>query len=172
MERVTLPGLPEKRAADYQLDGFDPPRFARVKYTPQESKPDRAQIECQAFEVDAAGNFVAIPNGPKAGEPSRTSGTIHVISISGVGDTHTLQPGWVRVVGDYSPTPNEAQSGLPEGAQILEALPASGGIGDHVYVAPTLYRWDVGMVESTMRAKAEELAGLIRNSTAIANFEL
>lgn len=167
MDKVTLPGLPDKRAADYQLDGFDPPRFARVKYVPQESKPDRAQIECQAFEVDAQGNFVAWN-----GEPSRTSGSIHVIAKSGIGDTHTLQPGFVRVVGDYAEDPGVGQDALPEGTVVLESLPPTGAPGDQVYVAPTLYRWDVGMLETIMRGKAEELAGLIRNSEAIGNFEI
>lgn len=162
-----IPNLPARRAAHFQLDGFDPPRYARVVYVPQESKPDRAQIEVQAFEVDADGNFVAWN-----GVPSRTSGTIHVIALSGMGDTHTLQPGWVRVVGDYSPTPSEGQEPLPEGAQTVAELPASGAIGDQVYVAPSLYRWDMGDVERILLGKAEELAGLIRNSAAIANFEL
>lgn len=162
MERVTLPGLPAKRAADYQLDGFDPPRYARVIYTPQESKPDRKMIEAQAFEVDANGNFVAnVVNGM----PSRTAGTIHVISISGIGDTHTLQPGWVRVVGTYH------EENLPTGA-VIGTLPATGNVGDMVFTGEHLYRYDAGMLEGVLQTKANELAQLLRNSTAIGDFEL
>ena len=162
MERVNLPNLPASRAADYRLDDFNPPRFARVIYTPQESKPDRKMIEVQAFEVDAAGVFVPAPNGM----PSRTSGSVHVISVSGIGDTHTLQPGWVRVVGDYN------IDTMPENAVAALALPISGSVGDLVYVEPTLYRWSEGMLEDIMKGKASELAGLLRNSLALGDFEL
>lgn len=170
MERVTLPNAPAKRSADFQLDGFDPPRFARVVYQPQETKPDRVMVEAQAFEVDADGRLVAY----STGAPSRTSGTLHMIGKSGVGDTHTLQPGWVRVVGDYSPTPDpdSKQTALPEGCQIVSEKPATGNPGDLIYVDPTMYRWDEGMLEGVMKAKAEELAGLIRNTAAIADIEL
>lgn len=162
MDRVSLPGLPEKRAGDFQLDSFDPPRFARVIYTPQESKPDRITIEAQAFEVDANGKFVAF----NTGAPSRTNGSIHTINATGVGDTHTLVPAWVRVVGDYN------ADNLPAGATIASTLPATGNEGDQVYVEPTLYRWDIGMIEAIMRNKAEQLAGLIRNSEQLKTFDL
>lgn len=168
MEKVTLPGLPDRRAADYQLDGFNPPRYARVVYVPQESKPDRKQIEAQAFEVDSEGRLVPAANG----SPSRTPGTIHLIAASGIGDTHTLQPGWVRVVGDYSPTPAEGQDSLPQGAVEALSLPLTGTEGEMVYVSPVLYRWDAGMLESIMRAKASELAGLLRNAAALVDFDL
>lgn len=168
MEKVSLPGLPERRAADYMLSEFDPPRYARVIYTPQESKPDRKVIEAQAYEVRADGEFAKAPNGM----PSRTPGTNHVIAMSGVGDTHTLTAGWVRVVGKYSQTPLMDQSPLPEGTQVLTQKPSSGQEGDLIYVNETLYRWDIGMVESVMRAKAQELSDLIRNSQATVDFEL
>lgn len=159
MNRVTLPGLPDKRAADYDLgDG----KFARVIYMPQESKPDRKMIEVQAFQIDAKGRFVSQPNGA----PSRTPGTVHVISTTGVGDTHTLLPGWTRVVGDYN------ESNLPPNAKVMDALPNTANVNDQVYVDPTLYRWDEGMVESIMRGKAKELGDLLRNSMALADFEL
>lgn len=162
MQKVDfIPGLPEKRAAHYQLDGFDPPRYARVVYVPQESKSDRAVIEVQAFEVDASGNFVSWN-----GMPSRTPGTQHSISKSGIGDTHTLQPGWVRVVGDY------AADTVGEGVTFSDVLPATGQPGDKVYIEPYLYRWDIGIIESTLQEKAKELAGILRGTDSLANFDL
>ena len=125
-------------------------------------------VEVQAFEVDDSGHFVPFDNGA----PSRTAGTIHAISMSGVGDTHTLVPGWVRVVGDYSPTPSETQKNLPDGTQILELKPATGEPGEYIYIDPTMYVWREGMLEDIMRGKAEELAQLLRNSAAIGDFEI
>jgi hypothetical protein len=163
VQKVSLPGLPAKRAADYQLDGFDDqPRYARVIYVPQETKPDRAMVEVQAFEIDADGRFMCAPNGA----PSRTNGSIHVISMTGMGDTHTLVPGFVRVVGDYN------ADNLPEGAALATELPESGEPGDMVYIDPTLYRWDIGALETIMQGKANDLAGLLRNSEATVAFTL
>jgi hypothetical protein len=162
MDKVTLPGLPERRAADYQLDGFDPPRYARVVYTPQESKPAYALIEAQAFEVDTNGVFQSAPNGT----PSRSTATKHTVQLAGVGDTHTLLPGWVRVVGTYD------INNLPEGTQILDTLPESGTESDRIWCNNKLYRWSLGMVEEIMRGKAAELAGVLRNSAAMENFGL
>jgi hypothetical protein len=172
MQKVTtIPGLPAKRAAHYRLDDhngipFDPPRFARVIYIPQESKPDRAVIEAQAFEIDANGVLVA---NPATGAASRTPGTLHTISMSGVGDTHTLNPGWIRVVGTHNPgQPNT----LPEGTDIVTALPPTGTEGQTVFFVDHLYRWDIGMVELVMRGKAQELGGLLFNADASLSFEL
>lgn len=162
MQKTALPGLPARRAADYELDGFAPPRYARVIYTPQEATKERIVIQCQAFEVDEFGLFLAAPNG----EPSRTAGTAHAISLSGIGDTHTLVPAWVRVVGTY------AADALPAGCTEVDGLPATGEEGQLVYLAPTMYRWELGLVENVMAAKAGELAALLNNSAAIASFEL
>lgn len=159
MNKVSLPGLPAKRAADYDIGNGN---YARVIYTPQESKPDRKQIEAQAFQIDANGNFVPADTGV----PSRTAGTVHVISVTGIGDTHTLTPGWVRVVGDYN------ADSLPEGTTIVEILPATADVGDTAYMGDTMYRWDEGMLETILKGKAQELADLIRNSTALNDFEL
>ena len=164
MNKVFLKGLPEKRAADYDIgDG----KFARVLYIPQETGSDRNVIEAQAFQVDADGKFVATATG----YPSRTSGSKHTIQISALGDTSTLVAGWVRVVGDYSTTPEGAQRALPENAW-LEERPKKPAIGDHAYVDNTLYRYDGGMLESIMQGKAEELQRLLRSSEALAIFTL
>lgn len=153
MEKTSLPGLPVRRAADYILDGFDPPRHARVIYVPQETKPHYTTIEVQAFEVDAAGAFCSAPNG----SPSCTAATPHQIMLSGVGDTHTLVPGWVRVVGTFD------IDTIPEVAQVLDVLPGSGSVGDFVWCNEKLYKWSIGMLEEIMQGKAQELAGMLRN---------
>lgn len=176
MNTVTKTVLPNQadRMADYKLEEFDPPRYARVKYVPQESRPDRVVIEAQAFEVDANGNFISIKHGPKAGEPSRTSGTSHVIALSGISaGTHTLKPGWVKVPGSYDPSlPDGSVGGLPEGVPRVDSLPSQANTNDQVWYNNTLWRWDEGMIESVMRSKAEELAALLRNEEHFATFTL
>lgn len=179
IEKVILPGLPPKRAADFKLNAhngvpFEPPRYARVVYIPQESLPDRVVIEAQAFEVDAQGN---LRSNPKTGAASRTSGTRHTISLSGVGDTHTVQPGWTRVVGNYSEVADQSMGMLPvpEDAIRIEAgasLPPTGTDGAQAWKDGTLYRWSRGMVEDVMYGKAADLAGLLFNSNAVADFEI
>lgn len=169
MQKTTLPNLPARRAVDFMLDEFDPPRYARVIYSPQESRPDRKVIEAQAFEVDATGNLVAFDTGAA----SRTQGTMHTISMTGMGDTHTIVPGWVRVVGVFNAeSPQGSPDALPEGTQVLSAKPASAAPGDLVLVGDTLFRWDVGALDRIVTAKAEELAGLLRNSAAAQDFDL
>lgn len=164
MYKITLPGVPDKRAADYDLgDG----KYARVIYTPQESSSDRKVIEVQAFEVDGFGLFVATPNG----HPSRTPGTKHTIQTSGLGDTSTLLEGWVRVVGDYSATPEGNQKPLPTDIVIADALPSVPET-EFAYILGTLYRWDKGVLETIMQGKAEELQRLLRASNSLADFNL
>jgi hypothetical protein len=159
MEKVTLPGMPARRAQDYAIEGG---RFARVIYVPQENRPDMKRIEAQAYEVNAAGAFVPAAEG----YPSRTPGTQHTIAATGLGDTHTLTPGWVREVGYYN------TDTLPEGTLIATQLPASGDIDERVFVEPHLYRFDMGEVARIMEGKAKELADLLRQADALAEFEL
>lgn len=168
MIMTQLPGLPEKRAFDFQMDEFNPPLYARVIYVPQESRPDRKTIEVQAFQVDENGAFVAAPNGAA----SRTAGTVHVIAVSEIGDTQTFVPGWVRVVGDYSETPSDNQNGLPAECQVLDVLPVEGEVGDLAYVNPTMYRWDKGLLIVIMEGKVKELMGMLRNAEAISNLDI
>lgn len=171
MHKVTLSGLPARRSADYQLDEFDPPRYARVSYVPKGTQNGVAEIEAQAFEVDADGVLQAHA---ETGRASRTSGTTHVIALSGMGDTHTLHPGWVRAVGSFDPKaePGSAQA-APEGTVTADALPTvAATAGDHVWVDSILYRWDEGAIETIMQAKAAELAGVLRNSDLMGELSL
>lgn len=176
MEKVQLPGLPARRAADYRLDGFTPARFARVIYTPQEAKPDRRVVEAQAFEVDADGRIAAFATGAA----SRTPGTTHVMSMTGVGDTHTLVAGWVRCVGSFDPDAPEGMSNAaPAGTptEVSEGVPVDAGTeGDYRWVRRAdgvhLYRWDPGWIETLLRSKAEELAGLLRSADAVAEVDI
>lgn len=159
------------RAFDYELTGIEGvTRYARVILKPLGSFPDRLEVELQAFEMTAEG----IPaSHPVTGEASRTPGTKHTIYLTGMGDTHTLVPGWVRRVGSFDPT---AEPGTPTAAPpstpMLDNLPVSGEVDQHVWVKGALYRWDVGEIRRVTEGKADELAGLLRNSESIGDFTL
>lgn len=173
MNEVTLPNMPAQRAQDFELTEFDPPRFARVIYSREESKADRAVISVQAFEVDVEGRFVA--SSAINGAPSRTPATTQTIVKTGIGDTHTLRPGFVRVVGSYSDDLEAAipgQQPLPTGTVTSDQLPESAVEGAQYWVNQTLYRWDAGELARIMRGKAEELSGILRNSDEFAELEL
>lgn len=161
MKKVKLAKMPAKRAQDFELDNS---KFARVIYKPVESRPDRIVIEAQAFEVDAKGQFVAY----ETGEPSRTPSTTHTISVTGLGDTHTLDPGWVRVVGTF----DFNAGSVPEGTTKVTALPATGEEGDHVWYKEALYRWDKGVLLTILEGKAAELENLLKNSATLQTFTL
>lgn len=166
MKKVKLAKMPAKRAQDFWLAGK---KYARVIYKPVESKPDRVVIEAQAFQVDAKGQLVAY----ETGEPSRTPSTSHTISVTGLGDTHTLDPGWVRVAGTFD---FNAGTGLtnsvPEGTKKVTSLPATGSDGAHVWYKDALYRWDKGILQTILEGKAAELENLLKNSATLQTFTL
>lgn len=172
MKKKTLPNAPARRFGDYELEGFTPPRFARVIYQLIESKPDRKVIEAQAFEVDALGALVPY----ETGAPSRTPGTTHTIAASGMGDTHTLAPGWVRVVPPSGTTwtlgDTAMPRNLPEGCEPVDALPEVGVEGQQVFFNEQVMAWSLGVVETILRGKAEELAGILRNAEQLGDLNL
>jgi hypothetical protein len=83
MKVTQLPGRPDRRAVDFELDEFTPSRYARVIYHQQENQRTHRVIHAQAFEVDKGGRFVAAADG----SPSRTAGTPHTIVVQGAPPT-------------------------------------------------------------------------------------
>jgi hypothetical protein len=152
-----------QKAVQYLLgDGH----YARVILEVQQRKSDRVEVEAQAFQIDADGAFIAAPSGAA----SRTSGTTHVISTSGVATgTHVLKPGWVRVVGDYN------FETVPEDVPRVSAKPSEPGeIDARAFdeVAGILYRFDMGELERIRQGKCEELKAIINQSSALAELDI
>lgn len=171
MELTTFPNRPAQLPPRTRLEDFttDGGVRARVSLRLRESEgSDRLVIDAQAFEVDADGHFVNAPDG----RPSRTPGTGHTIAASSLGDTHTLQPGWVRIVGDYDPHTFESTAprgeGRPADPPDFDANPTgqyydtTTGIG---------YRWDEGEVLRVAKGKVQELERILANSAPIAGID-
>ncbi len=149
-EKIEIEGFTSPRATHYALaDGL----FCRIVLIPQESKPDRFVIEAQAFEIDADGTLIAGPDGIA----SRTPGTSHTIARSALGDTCTIQPGWVRVVGDYD------AGTVGDDFDLVTVVPAEKNTAGKVYntVTGIAYRWDEGCLERIRQGKAKELQDLL-----------
>lgn len=152
-----------KKAKHYDIGNG---KFARVVVEVQNRRPDRVELEVQAFEVNSNGKLV---DGPQ-GIASRTSGTPHTIELSGVATgTHTLLPGWVRVVGTY-----DDASLPPEVARVSgkPTEPAEPGAKAYDTVAGIQYSYSLGEVEALRQAKCEELLAIITQSSAIAELDL
>lgn len=154
--------IESSKAVQYELgNGL----YGRVILEIQIRRNDRVEVEAQAFQIDSAGNFMMAPSGAA----SRTPGTTHVIHTSGVaGGTHTLKPGWVRVVGDYT---NET---VPEEVPRVQSKPTTAGdIDDRAYdeVTGILYRFDMGEIERVRQAKCDELLAIINQSQAFAELD-
>lgn len=124
----------------------------------QSDKPDTITIDAQAFQVDGSGAIMCAADG----RPSRTPGTRHTVSTSSLGDTHTLAPGWVREVGDYTaedfgPDARHGR-GLPQGDNATPYFDDDAGIG---------YRWSQGETAMIAESKVRELERIVANSGAI-----
>lgn len=149
-DKIDIPGATFDRATHYSIDGE---RFARVVLIPVESNPTRFVVEAQAFEVGAAGGLIAGP----FGQASRTPGTQHIIVRSSLGDTHTVQPGYVRVVGDYDPI-NVGE----EYERVAQNLTTKNETGKFFNTTTEIaYRWDDGELETIRQGKVKELATLL-----------
>lgn len=145
------PLAPLTRIVDFNADGV----FVRVSLRLRQSAPATLTIDAQAFEVDASGAYVSGPDG----RPSRTPESTHSVSTSGLGDTHTLSPGWVRKVGTYTAQDFE-----------LQAQPESPEAGDEYFdpATDTAYRWDEGETLRIARGKADEMLRIRANSAPLA----
>lgn len=156
--RVTMPTEYDK-ATHYDLGGG---RFARVILTVTLAKPDRAEIEAQAFQVDQQGNLVPGPNGIA----SRTAGTNHVLALSGVAaQTHTLKPGWIRAHGEFS----EETVG-EEVTRVTEKPTEPGQLDEERFQANPgwMWRYDMGDLERIRQDKCEALLTTIEQSDVLA----
>lgn len=147
---------------DFCLDyTFDGGLFGRVIIEIQRdpANPDFYRLNAQAFQVDSQGLFAAAPKG----YPSRTSQSGPTLSISGItAKACSLVPGWIKVNPESGQVINSTN--LPEGAQILEELPNTAQVGDHVYIEPTLWVWGKGALLTVAEGKIEELRTIIVNS--------
>lgn len=151
-----------KKAAHYDLGGG---LYARVVIEVQNRRNDRVEIEAQAFEVNANGKLMEGPQGIA----SRTSGTPHTIELSGVAaGTHSLKPGWVRVIGTY----DEATL-PPEVTRVTGKPTVDGTIGELVYdtTKGVQYRYVAGELEDLRQLKCAELLAVITQSNSIADLD-
>lgn len=172
MERVTLGNRPATlpprcKIEDFLHDG----KYVRVSLKLREGTVENHFIlDAQAFEVDANGLNVVGPDG----RPSRTSNSGHTIETTSIGDTHTLNPGWVRIVGDYDantfePTAVRGTGGKPTEEPEISTNPTrqfydtDSGIG---------YRWDdEGESLRICKSKVLEMCNIIRNSAPLAGID-
>lgn len=173
MNLTTLGNRPDPLAPGVRVVDFDAGdgAFIRVSLKKLEALADRLTISAQAYQVNASG----VPlNGPDA-RPSRTQDTSHVIDITGFyGDdrTHTLDPGWVRVVGTYDEASFEASA--PRGTAIPATEPdlETNPTGQFFNTATGKgYRWDEGEALRIARDKASEMKSIIAGSAIIAGIE-
>lgn len=165
MERVNLPNSPTGLSPmDAALDySFGDGRYARVILEMSEGEMDHFNIKAQAFELDIDGNMVQAPKG----YPSRSRQTNHTVARSSLGDTATLVPGWIRVPPASQATTDATT--VPDETYFAVALPATGTLGQLVYVNETLYRWDMGVARQIAEGKIIELQTVLQNSGPLSN---
>lgn len=122
-------------------------------------------IDAQAFEVDEIGLPLWAPDG----RPSRTPGTLHTLSASGIGDTHSISPAWTRIVGDYTRETFNQQATFAEGKPTVDGV----NYGDQYFDELTGigYVWNKGEALGIAEAKAEEMKRIVRNSPQISGLE-
>lgn len=125
-------------------------------------------ISAQAFEVNADGYNITGPDG----RPSRTPESMHSVIATSLGDTHTLNPGWVRIVGDYDNETFEQSAvfanGKPAGEPDWETNPTGQHFDTFTGVG---YRWAEGETLTVARGKVEEMLNIIRNSAPLAGID-
>lgn len=171
MERKTYANRPAKLAARVRIEDFlsDKATPTRVSLKLRESESsDRLILDAQAFQVTDTGRFVAGPDG----RPSRTPGTAQTIATSGLGDTHTLHPGWVRIVGDYNESTFEKSATFGPGRPIDPPNFATNPTGQHYDTDTGIgYRYEEGLVLKIARDKVEELDRVLANSAPLSGID-
>lgn len=170
MKAVTLGNrpttlAPRVRIEDYEEDG----KFFRVSLVLRESRnDDNVEIDTQAFEVDADGRFVTGPDG----RPSRTSGNSNVVAASGLGDTHTLKPGWVRIVGDYNQENFEPTATFGPGKPTAKPNFETNPTGQHYDTETGIgYRWERGLIQDLARERVKDMNRIRANSAPLAGID-
>lgn len=157
---TTLGNRPAQLAPNTRLQDFsEGGDFYRVSLRlRQGTKPDVFHLDGQAFAVDASGVNLVGPDG----RPSCTDESGQTIIASSLGDTHTLDPAWVRKVGDYTAADFAVTGqGAPTG---------TGDAGDEYYDTDSGigYRWDEGEALRLARGKVDELKRRLANFNVIA----
>lgn len=175
MKIITLGSRPDPIAPKVTIYDFecDCGSLVRVSMKLESVERDEIKISAQAYEIDADGRFLNAPDG----RPSRTEGTEHNVQKSGLGSaaapgTHTLNPGWVRVVGDYDIETFDQSAprgeGVPQGEPIWDVNTA----GKYYDTATGIgYRWDKGEKVRIAHGKVDELLSIIANSNVLSDIE-
>jgi hypothetical protein len=173
MKRVTLGNRPVAVQPGTRTEDFDTGvgNFVRVSMKKVEAQSDRLTLSAQAYQVNAEGSYVPGPDG----RPSRTQDTTHSINITGFyGEdrTHTLDPGWVRVVGDYDEANFESTALRGTAIPVGEPDWATNPTGQFFNTATSKgYRWDEGEALRIARSKAGDMQSIIDGSSIIAGIE-
>lgn len=169
MDHVTLGNRPATMPPRTKIEDYqDGATYVRVSLKLLAPSTDSLTLDAQAFQVDATGAIVAGPDG----RPSRTPGTQHSVITSSLGDTHTLAPGWVRVVGDY--TAESFEPDAPRGSGRPTAPPAVGDTTGMYFDTATGigYRYDAdGETGRIARGKVDEMLRILANSDALAGLD-
>lgn len=150
-------------STDYALGGN---KYCRVVLSVVAKRSDEIEIEAQGFQVDGNGALLTAPSGAA----SRTPGTRHTIAVSGVAaGTHTIKPGWVRIVGDYN-----AETFNPDAERVTAKPTGEAVIDTMVYdtVAGVGYRYDMGELERMRQGKCDEMLAILNQSDALAGIEI
>lgn len=156
MQITELPNRPSALALNTQIYDFEADgKFFRVSMKLVEATPQHIGIDTQAFEVDAMGQYITGPDG----RPSRTASSVKTVMASGLNDTHTLNPGWVRKVGTYQEADfeNTAPTTPPE-------------IGDTYFdtAKQTAFEYVEGEKMRIAKGAVDDMMAIIANSNAIA----
>lgn len=156
---------PRTRLYDFQEDDV----LVRVSLRLQEAQESgNLTIDAQAFQVDAEGQYMAAPDG----RPSRSPGSKHVLHTSSLGDTHSLHPGWVRIVGDYDAATFEKTATRSAGRPVEEPDFETNPTGQHFNESTGVgYRWSQGEAYAIALGKAEELLRIVKNSAPLSGLD-
>ena len=94
---------------------------------------------------------------------------MHTLNASGIGDTHTINPAWTRIVGDYTRQTFNQQATFAEGKPTVDGV----NYGDQYFDELTGigYVWNKGEALGIAEAKAEEMKRIVRNSPQISGLD-
>ena len=156
MNLITLPNRPAILAPRTEILDFEADdRYFRVSMKLIDATAGIISIDTQAFEVDENGFNVIAPDG----RPSRTAASVKTVIASSLNDTHTMNPGWVRIVGAY----------IADDFVNL-AVPLNPTIGDKWFnvAKQTGYEYVEGEKLRIAKGAVEDMLAIIANSDAIA----
>lgn len=170
MQEVTLGNRPTAMApmtkiVDFQVETG----YVRVCLKLSQPDPINLVISAQAFEVDDQGVNLVAPDG----RPSRTGDTSHTLIASSLGDTHTLKPGWVKIMTTYIEADFDASVPRGEINPTLEPDWSNNPEGKFFNTATqTAWRWEsTGEIMRIANGKVEEMMTIIRNSAPLSGLD-